>query len=148
MLTKLTLSLLLATNLSAAPQEDHLVFPGGKGPGAGQHIVFLSGDEEYRSEEALPMMAQVMARHGFKCTVLFSVNPDGRVNPDRQASLSHSQALDTASVIVMSLRFRNWDDVSMQRFEKAFLRGVPLVALRTSTHAFNFPKESRWQKYS
>jgi glucose/arabinose dehydrogenase/mono/diheme cytochrome c family protein len=148
MLTKLTLSFLLAANLSAAPQEDHLVFAGGKGPGAGQHIVFLSGDEEYRSEEALPMMAQVMARHGFKCTVLFSVDPDGRVNPDRQSSLSHSQAMDTASLIVMSLRFRNWDDVSMQRFEKAFLRGVPFVALRTSTHAFNFPKDSRWQKYS
>lgn len=132
----------------AAQQEDHLVFEGGNGPGAKKHIVFLAGDEEYRSEEAMPMMAQVMAQHGFKCTVLFSVDPDGIVNPERQQSLSHSEALDKANAIVMSLRFRNWDDASMKRFEAAFLRGVPIVALRTSTHAFNFPKESPWANYS
>ena len=27
-------------------------------------------------------------------------------------------------------------------------RGVPVVAVRTSTHAFNFPKNSKWFKYS
>lgn len=141
-------SSILATVIGSLPQQDHLVFEGAQGPGTGKHVVFLAGDEEYRSEEAMPMMAQVMAEHGFKCTVLFSVDPDGTVNPKRQESLSHSQALDNADAIVMSLRFRNWDDESMERFEKAFLRGVPFVALRTSTHAFKFPKDSRWAKYS
>ena len=101
-LIRLTVSCMLAANLCALPQGDHLVFPGGNGPGARKHIVFLAGDEEYRSEEAMPMMAQVMSKHGFKCTVLFSVDPDGVVNPDRQASLSHSEALDSANVIVMT----------------------------------------------
>jgi len=53
-----------------------ITIEGGDGPGRGKHIVFMSGDEEYRSEEGLPMLAQVMARHhGFKCTVLFAIDP-------------------------------------------------------------------------
>ena len=35
-----------------------VVYEGHKGPGNGRHIVFVSGDEEYRSEEALPMLAK------------------------------------------------------------------------------------------
>lgn len=148
-LLHLSMFISIATaRLIGAQPADHLVFEGGDGPGKGKHIVFLSGDEEYRSEEAMPMMAQVLNKQGFKCTVLFSMNADGTVNPDNQKSLSHSQSLDSADAIVMSLRFRNWDDTSMQRFEKAFLRGIPVVALRTSTHAFNFPKNSKWAKYS
>ena len=39
-------------------------------PGAGHQILFIAGDEEYRSEEALPMLAAILARrHGFHCTV-------------------------------------------------------------------------------
>jgi len=44
----------------------------------GKHVVLLSGDEEYRSEEALPMLAKILSqRHGFHCTVLFALDPDG-----------------------------------------------------------------------
>ncbi|MDA7922673.1 hypothetical protein N9B73_13065, partial [Verrucomicrobiales bacterium] len=52
-----------------SPDTDHLVFEGKDGPGKGKHVVLLAGDEEYRSEEALPMMGMVLAEHGFKCTV-------------------------------------------------------------------------------
>lgn len=131
-----------------SPDADHLVFEGGEGPGKGKHVVFLSGDEEYRSEEALPMLAGILAKEGFKCTVLFSLDSDGTVNPENGGNLSYPEALDSADAILMSLRFRHWDDKAMEHFEKAFKRGVPMVALRTSTHAFNFPKESKWQKYS
>lgn len=134
-------------SLHAAQPADHLVLePAGKANG--KHVVLLSGDEEYRSEESMPMLAQVLSSQGFKCTVLFSMGEDGTVNPENQKSLSNSISLDSADAIVMSLRFRNWDDTSMQRFENALDRGVPIVALRTSTHAFNFPKDSKWAKYS
>ncbi len=132
----------------AAQPDDHLVFEAKEGAGSGKHIVFLSGDEEYRSEESMPMMAQILASQGFKCTVLFSLNADGVVDPTNQKSLSHSESLDKADAIVMCLRFRNWDDTSMERFEAALNRGVPVVALRTSTHAFKFGKDSKWAKYS
>ena len=145
----LALMCAIVMQLAAAQPEDHLVFEGGEGPGKGKHIVLLAGDEEYRSEEALPMLGQMLSKHqGFKCTVLFSLNDKGEVDPKNQKSLSHPEALDSADLILMSLRFRNWDDATMQRFEKAFLKGTPIVALRTSTHAFNFPKNSKWRKYS
>ena len=39
----------------------------GNGAGNGKHIVLVSGDEEYRSEEALPMLGQILsAHHGFQ----------------------------------------------------------------------------------
>ena len=35
----------------------------------------LSGDEEYRSEEAMPQLGRILAKHhGFKCTVLFAID--------------------------------------------------------------------------
>ena len=143
-----TLTLSVSFLHANSPESDHLIFEGSDGPGKGKHVVFLSGDEEYRSEEALPMLAQMLAKQGFKCTVLFSLNEDGTVNPDAGDNISHPEAMDTADALVMSLRFRHWDDKAMEHFDKAVKRGVALIALRTSTHAFNFPKESKWQKYS
>ncbi len=140
--------MLLAMLSPSSFGSDHLFFEAGEGPGAGKHVVFISGDEEYRSEEAMPMLAGIAARHGFKSTVLFSLDENGIVNPDIQSSLAHSEALDSADAIVMAIRFRNWDDVAMQRFEDALLRGVPIIALRTSTHAFKFPSDSKWARYS
>src|SRR6187399_1966999 len=119
--------------------EDKLwvTYEGKDGPGKGKHIVLLAGDEEYRSEEALPMLAKILSeRHGFKCSVLFSVEPDGTINPENVKSLANAEALDTADAIVMSLRFRHWPDDVMERFDKAYRAGKPIVALRTSTHAF------------
>ncbi len=140
-------SLLMALNLRAA---ETAVYEGKDGPGKGKHLVFLSGDEEYRSEEALPMLAKILSqRHGFKCTVLFSLNADGTINPDKGDSLAGSEALDSADAIVMSLRFRHWKDDAMQRFEKAYLAGKPMIGLRTSTHAFaGYPATSQWAKYN
>lgn len=141
---------LLAGSLLRAAEPTHLVFPPATGVKAqGKHVVLLSGDEEYRSEEALPMLAKILSqRHGFKCTVLFALDADGTINPNNNKSLPHSEALDTADVIVMSLRFRAWPDEAMKRFEAAMKRGVPVVALRTSTHAFNFPAGSPWSSYT
>lgn len=136
---------------SQAPANDASVsYPAKAGPGGGRHVVLLSGDEEYRSEEALPMLGKILSqRHGFRTTVLFSVDPDGTINPKASASLSDPAALDTADAIVMSLRFRAWPDETMARFDKYLRAGKPIVALRTSTHAFNgFPKGSPWESWN
>ena len=110
--------------------------PTGGAAGA-KHVVLLAGDEEYRSEEALPMLGKILSqRHGLKCTVLFSVDADGTINPDNGASLGDSEVLETADLFLMSLRFRKWDETAVTRFEKRFLEGTPVVGLRTSTHAF------------
>ena len=125
-------------------------YPAKPGPGKGAHVVLLAGDEEYRSEEALPMVAMILSqRHGFKTTVLFSVDPDGTINPKNGRSLSDPSALDSAALVVMSLRFRSWPDADMARFDRLLKAGTPIVALRTSTHAFNgFPKGSPWESWN
>ena len=59
-----------------------LVYPGGDGPGKGKHVVLISADQEYRSEQSMPMMARILSKHhGFNCTVLFGVNEKGEVDP-------------------------------------------------------------------
>ena len=73
---------LFATLMSASADSGNgwVSYPGGKGPGKGKHVVLLAGDEEYRSEEGLPMLAKILSqRHGFECTVLFSVADDGTI---------------------------------------------------------------------
>ncbi|HSH92799.1 MAG TPA: HEAT repeat domain-containing protein, partial [Roseimicrobium sp.] len=98
----------------------------------------------------LPMLAKILSqRHGFKCTVLFSLNDDGTINPENGKSLGNSEALDSADAIVMLLRFRNWPEADSARFEKVFLSGKPIIALRTSTHAFNgYAKGSPYEKWN
>ena len=145
------LLLLVSLALSAVPAADlSVTYPPKAGPGQGRHIVLLSGDEEYRSEEALPMLGKILSqRHGFRCTVLFSVDPDGTINPKASKSLSDPAAIETADAIVMSLRFRAWPDDTMARFDKYLRAGKPIVALRTSTHAYNgFPKDSAWESWN
>lgn len=132
------LSAALVATAASAAEQTWVTYEPKPGPGKGKHIVFLSGDEEYRSEEGLPMLGKILSqRHGFKCSVLFSVNADGIIDPDAGGSLSNPAALDSADAIVMLLRFRHWDDDTNKKFEAAVNRGVPLIALRTSTHAFN-----------
>ena len=151
MKTPVVVALIAALGSVPFPQTDTSVSYAGKaGPGKGKHVVLLSGDEEYRGEEALPMLGKILSqRHGFKCTVLFSVDADGTINPKATTSLSDPAVLDTADAIVMSLRFRNWPDETMARFDKYLRAGKPIVALRTSTHAFNgFPKGSAWESWN
>jgi hypothetical protein len=146
-------SFLLALNFSTpdAQAADGVFYKGGEGPGHGHHIVFLTGDEEYRSEEGLPMLAKILAtRHGFDCTVLFSINAaTGEIDPDCQTNEPGIEALDTADLCVMLLRFREWPDAQMKHFVDYLNAGKPIIALRTSTHAFAYTrnKNSPYAKY-
>ncbi len=134
----------------AGPSSTSTAYPAKAGPGGGRHVVLLAGDEEYRSEEALPMLAKILSqRHGFRCTVLYSVDQDGTIDPNARRSLSNPEVLDTADAVVLSLRFRAWPDETMARFDRYLRAGKPIVALRTSTHAFNgFPPGSAWARWN
>lgn len=125
------------------PTQDWVVYEGGSGPGKGKSIVFLTGDEEYRSEEGLPQLAKILAqRHGFKCTVLFSIDAHGDIDPNTKNNEPGLEALDKADLCVMLLRFREWPDSQMSHFVNYYLAGKPIIALRTSTHAFDYPATS------
>jgi len=123
---------------------DWVVYEGKSGPGQGKQIVFISGDEEYRSEEGLPMLAKILSvRHGFKCTVLFAINPeDHTVDPTVLTNIPGIEALDSADLCIMALRFRELPDAQMKHFVDYLGAGKPIIALRTSTHAFQYPPNS------
>ena len=133
---------LLITCTLASNAADTVVYEGVKGPGKGKHIVFISGDEEYRSEEGLPMLAKILAlRHGFKCTVLFALNPaDGTIDPNNQSNVVGLKTLTSADLVVMLLRFREFPDDQMKYFVDYLNSGKPIIALRTSTHSFAYSR--------
>jgi len=132
-------------------EQKWITVEGTEGPGKGKHIVFISGDEEYRSEEALPMLAQVMAKHhGFKCTVLFAIDPDtGLVSPNVQTNISGMSHVETADMVVMLTRFRELPDADMKYFVDYVFSGKPILALRTATHAFQYSRnpDSPYARY-
>ena len=141
-------SLLLVT--AAYADERWLVFPGGDGPGAGKHIVLIAGDHEYRSEEALPQLGKILSQHhGFQCTVLFPIDPEtGEINPESVTNIPGLEALETADLVILGLRFRNLEDDQMKRIVDYAEAGRPMMALRTSTHPFNIPKDRKYAKYT
>jgi hypothetical protein len=136
----LLFSLSGSSPLGAAP----LSFAGGNGPGAGKHIVLLAGDEEYRSEESMPMLARILSqRHGFDCTVLFSVNPaDGTIDPMSTTNIPGLEVLKRADLCIMALRFRELPESQVVHVADYLRAGKPLIGLRTSTHAFAYGKAS------
>jgi len=128
-----------------------IVYEGGKGPGRGKHILLLAGDEEYRSEEGLPMLAKILARrHGFRCTVLFSQDGDGTINPNNSSNVPGMELLGAADLVILQFRFRELSDGDMKHFVDYLHLGKPLIAIRTATHAFQYKKnkESPYAKYS
>jgi hypothetical protein len=136
--------------LAVAADDPWLALEGKEGPGKGKRIVLISGDEEYRSEEALPQLGKILAsRHGFDCTVLFAIDrKDGTINPDQSDNIPGLEALAGADLMVIATRFRNLPDDQMERIVQYVESGRPVIGLRTATHAFNIPKERKYARYS
>ncbi|MEQ9407484.1 MAG: ThuA domain-containing protein [Fuerstiella sp.] len=133
------LTVLLATYAFCAA-ADTLVFPPKDGDTEAKHIVLIAGDEEYRSEESMPMLGKILSqRHGFKCTVLFSFGPDSAdyIDANNQAGLRGLEALDTADLMIIGTRFRKPDAAGAQHITRFLNAGKPVIGIRTSTHAFN-----------
>jgi len=138
------------TGTVARADDSWIVFDGGEGPGKGKHVVCVSGDEEYRSEEALPQLAKILAKHhGFKCTVLFAIDKNnGEINPNVNDNIPGLEALQSADLMVIFTRFRNLPDEQLQYVVDYVDSGKPIVGLRTATHAFNLSGPSKFINYT
>ena len=123
-------------------QSDRLIYKGKSGPGKGKNIVLISGDEEYRSEEAMPLIGKLLSEnHGFNTTVLFATDPEtGVVNPENQTHITGMESLKDADLVILMMRFRELPDRDMKYFDEYLKSGKPLIALRTSTHAFAYSR--------
>lgn len=131
--------------------ESYLQYDGGQGPGQGKHIVLVAGDDEYRSEESMPMLAKILSsRYGFKTTVIFPIEPSsGEVVPNYQNNLPGLEQLESADLLILLIRFRELPDEQAHYLERYLLEGKPIIGLRTSTHAFAYQKNkgSRFAKW-
>ena len=146
----LALTLIITVSLAAPAlaADPWLVIDGADGPGKGKHVVLISGDEEYRSEEALPQLAKILAtRHGFKCTVLFAIGKDGTIDPNQGDNIPGLTALQSADLMIIATRFRNLPDVQMKEVVDYVESGRPIIGMRTATHAFNL-RSPTYAKYS
>ncbi|MHB1037183.1 MAG: ThuA domain-containing protein [Pirellulales bacterium] len=148
----LAVGLVLVVSQAAWAANPWVVYQGKEGPGKGKHIVFVTGDEEYRSEESMPQLAKILAvRHGFTCTVLFAINKtDGTIDPKTVDNIPGLEALDSADLMVLFTRFRELPDEQMKHIIDYTNSGKPIIALRTATHPFNYVqhKDSPYAKYS
>ncbi|MFG0242306.1 MAG: ThuA domain-containing protein [Phycisphaerales bacterium JB054] len=130
--------------------EAWVEYRGASGPGLGKRIVLVSGDEEYRSEEALPQLGKILAaRHGFDCRVVFAINPaTGEIDPNTTDNIPGLEALAEADLMIIATRFRDLPDEQMSHIAAYLRSGKPVIGLRTATHAFNIGSDGTYADMS
>ncbi len=121
-----------------------VIYEGSDGPGMDKHIVLVSGDEEYRSEEGLPQLGKILTKHhGFKCTVLFAIDPeDGTIDPDNTRNIPGLQTLRTADLMIIATRFRDLPDEQMKYVAEYIDAGKPVIGMRAAVVAFRLSSKT------
>ena len=133
----------------AADNEPWLTYPGGDGPGKGKRVVLIAADQEYRSEQSMPMMAKILStHHGFDCTVLFAVNDKGEVDPTmpvypekgqplKEHHIPGLEQLAKADLVIFFARLLTLPMSERELIVKYVDSGKPFLALRTANHGFH-----------
>jgi len=131
--------------ISAAANLGSITYEPVKGAGGGKHIVFVCGEWEYRCEESLPMLAKILARrHGFKCTVLFSINPkDGTVDPSVKTNIPGMSILKTADMMVVFAMDLELPDEQMKHFADFLETGKPVFGIRCTLLSFRYNRNRK-----
>jgi type 1 glutamine amidotransferase len=153
----LALLIVVAPGIALAqPVPDNsswLVYKGGRGPGEGKHIVLISADQEYRSEQSFPMLAAILSKHhGYDCTVLFGVNDKGQVDPTmpvypkkgkedefKAHNIPGLEHLEKADLVIFFTRLLTLPPEQTRRIVSYLDSGKPIIGLRTANHGFRRP---------
>ncbi|MEI6536145.1 MAG: hypothetical protein WCN98_12430, partial [Verrucomicrobiaceae bacterium] len=126
-----------------------LTYSGGDDPGKGKHIVLIAADQEYRSEQSMPMMAKILSKHhGFDCTVLFGVNDKGEVDPTmpvypekgkefKEHHIPGLEHLASADLVIFFPRLLTLPMAERELIVKYLDSGKPFIAIRTANHGFH-----------
>jgi hypothetical protein len=127
-----------------------LTYPGENGPGRGKHIVLIAAEQEYRSEQSMPMLAKILSQHhGFDCTVLFGVNQHGEVDPTlpvypekgkesefQEHHIPGLEKLASADLVIFFTRLLTLPKSELEHIVNYIDSGKPIIALRTANHGF------------
>ncbi len=118
--------------------------------GKNKHIVLIVGDEQYRSEEALPMLAKILStHHGFKTTVLFPINKKtGEVDPNTLDNIPGLEVLEMADLMIVFTRFLTLPDNQMKHIDAYLKNGKPVIGIRPSVVAFRNKANSTYAEHS
>ncbi len=107
------------------------------------HIVFVFGDEEYRSEESMPMLGAILKKElGAKITLCYPVDTNGLVNPNVNNNIAGLEALKTADMMVLFCRWRELPAAQAKYITDFAESGKPMAGFRTATHTFKYTKDS------
>src|ERR1041385_1127353 len=92
-------------------------------------IVLVSGEDEYHSAETLPAFAKLLeTNYGFKTIYLRR-----ELNPD---SINGLAALERADLLILFARRMTLPQEQLEKFQKYFESGRPVIGIRTASHAF------------
>lgn len=145
----ITLAVLLSAQGFADEEAQWLTYPGGEGPGKGKKIVLIAADQEYRSEQSMPMLAKILSsRHGFDCIVLFAVNEKGEVDPTmpvypekgkefKEHRIPGLENLENADLVIFFTRLLTLPMKQRELIVRYVDSGKPILALRTANHGFH-----------
>ena len=150
----------------ASGQAIEAEFPNGFQPLLNASIV--SGDDEYRSEITMPLLADAVHAAVSAATLALPATPQpaGAASGSRQAATPFDprivhwdipkrvpdpscptafadRALWSSDCLALFLRWREADARGLDTLESALRSGRPIVGFRTSTHAFAMPEASR-----
>jgi Trehalose utilisation len=151
---RLILLLIISTSCLAHPVPEGpqwLTYPGTDGPGKGKHIVLIAAEQEYRSEQSMPMMAKILStHHGFDCTVLYGVNDKGEADPTmpvypekgkeaefKQHHIPGLEHLASADLVIFFTRLLTLPMPEREMIVRYIDSGKPFIALRTANHGFH-----------
>ena len=94
-------------------------------------IVFIAGEYEYSSKESLPVFAKELEKN-FQVETVFLERPDD----PKTHSIPGLESLQSADLVVLYVRRMTLPETELEHIRNYVKAGKPLVALRTSSHAF------------
>lgn len=115
------------------------------------YVVFVTGDHEYSSERTMPLLAAALETNwGFRTTVLYATEPNGRRNEQYEKNIPGLEALQKADLAVFFLRWRQLPQEQLDYIQHYLDSGKPLVGFRTTSHAFHYDAgdpRARWNAF-
>ncbi len=100
-----------------------------------QRVVFISAESEYGADESLPDLARLLVDEYGLCCEILQGSTDRRTK--ERDYIAGMEVLMNADLAVLFVRRRAFPAQQMKCFRDYLEGGKPLIALRTSSHAFD-----------
>lgn len=107
-------------------------------------VVFVLGDHEYSGEITMPIIAEELEKNYDMRVKVLTAFPD----QNSEENIPGLKALREADLAVFFLRWRRLPKQQIREIENYLESGRPVLGLRTSTHAFNYPEGHDLEKWN